>query len=740
MDREHVDQPTQRTGERAGSPPEVRRGAPPATPATGRSADAVAEETSTRSTHRSAPLPASARPAPADVPAQDGRLRPLVAETAAGPVRTSVASASGPPRSAAPTAGRPLDGAFVGQGCQRSGLLHRPIQDIRRGPVTAESAATELERYKLSLRKYAPVQKGREGLPWPGQWQCSSCEAVVPGEIVYDEAEDAIYLETRCPTCGPARSRQNDVLFVRNPVVAAHPRQPRRTYGGFPIRPVQTALPRTVETLCPECSCLILGRYYVRGGVVWIEKTCPEHGYFRDKINTDVDLYLKGARSGFEDERGVYRPQVAGGAACPTDCGLCHQHHSASCLAQIDLTNRCNLTCPVCFASANQAKTLAEPSYEMVVECLQALRDQHPYPATAIQFTGGEPTLHPDFLRIVRQANAMGFSHVQIATNGLRIAERDFAEQAAAAGLHTLYLQFDGLDENQYRRLRGQPLLETKLRAIENCRATGMKVCLVPTIVRTVNDDQVAKIFRFAVENADVISAISYQPVAFTGRISHRELEQQRYTLGDLAHDLARCSGADVQRDFFPLSFIAPLGRILQTLDGKPKIRPSCHSDCAFGSYFFVTPEREAIPIPKVFDIFRVFDGLNELAARIERTRPGGRANWRDKLDIALTFLRSYRWRGGDRRINPLTFMHALRGLTDKSVGRGESGRKTYRTLMAAGMHFMDRYNYDTERVRRCVILYSTPDGMYPFCTINGGPTYRPLIEKMYARPADAAR
>ena len=620
-------------------------------------------------------------------------------------------------------------------GCQHSGLPFRPIDHIRRSAVTAENAQTELERYKLAMRKYAPVQKGRQGLPWAGQWQCAGCAEPVPGEFAYDELTDAIYLDTRCPRCGPRRERHHDVLFVKQPRGAVHPRQPQRTHAGAAIHPIVTDLPKTVETLCPECSCLILGRYFIHDDIVWIEKTCPEHGYFRDKVNTDVGLYLRATRAGFQDERCALKPQVAGGSACPTDCGLCNQHHSTSCLAQIDLSNRCNLTCPVCFASANQAGYLTEPGYDVIVELLQTLRNQHPYPATAIQFTGGEPTLHPDFHRLVRKSIEMGFSHVQIATNGLKIAEREFAERAAEAGLHTLYLQFDGLDDEDYRRLRGQPLLETKLRAIENCRATGMKVCLVPTIVKTVNDDQVPKIFRFAAENADVISAISYQPVSFSGRVGLRELEQKRYTLGDLAHDLAAVSGADLTRDFFPLSVMAPLSRMMQTLDGKPKIRASCHSDCAFGSYFFVTPDHDTIPVPKLFDFARLMHGFNELAARVEARRPDQRATWTDKLALVLQFFRTYRWTERDFRVLPFTFVRALRGLTNKAHGRGQPGRKTYRTLMAAGMHFMDRYNFDTERVKRCVILYSTPDGVYPFCTLNCGPTYRPYIEKMYARP-----
>ncbi len=624
--------------------------------------------------------------------------------------------------------------AESGNGQQHSGQLFRPIHEIQRTAVRADTARTELERYKLSLRRYAPVQKGLAGLPWVGEWQCQRCAQTVPGRLIHQPVGDLVYLEYDCPRCGHYRERQFDVLFTSYEP-PAHVRQPRQTHGGGRIRPILGELPKTVETLCPECACLILGRYFERGGAVWIEKTCPEHGYFRDKVNSNVRLWRRAARNGFQDERGVLRPQVTDAQACPSDCGLCEQHHSTSCLAQIDLSNRCNLTCPVCFASANQAGYLAEPSYEMVVELLRALREQHPVPATAIQFTGGEPTLHPDFLRIVRTSNEMGFSHVQIATNGVRIAERAFAEQAAEAGLHTLYLQFDGLHDEQYAKLRGQPLLETKLRAIDNCRATGMKVCLVPTVVKSVNDDQVGPIFQFAVQNADVISAIAYQPVSFSGRISRHELAQKRYTLGDLAQDLAAASGADLERDFFPLNHIAPLSRILQTLDGKPKIRPSCHSDCAFGTYYFVSPEREAIAIPRLFDTMRLFDGLNELAARIERTRPDHVARGLDKLAIAITFLRSYRWRTGDRRVTPFTFMRALRGMTDKRHGRGAAGQKTYRTLMAAGMHFMDRYNFDTERVRRCVIQYSTPDGLYPFCTINCGPTYRPYLERMYARP-----
>ena len=619
----------------------------------------------------------------------------------------------------------------------RSGLLERPIDGIHRPAVTAETAKTDLEQYKLSIRKYAPVH---HGLPWACRSQCTRCREVVDSRFVLDVEEDSVYLEYDCPACGPWRELHHDTLFVRDLSELrerqSH-RQPTKTHTGAAIRPILRELPKTVETLCPECSCIILGRYYVLDNVVYIEKTCPEHGHFRDRINTDVKLYLKSARAVFQDERGVYKPQVHGGRNCPSDCGLCDQHLSASCLAQIDLTNRCNLNCPVCFANANAAGYVSEPPYEMVVEMLQTLRNQHPYPATAVQFTGGEPTVHPEFHRICRAARNMSFSHIQIATNGITHASLEFAERSAEVGLHSLYLQFDGVDDEFYRKTRGEALFETKLRCIENCRRVGLKCVLVPTVINGYNSDQVGPIFKFAVEHINAISAISYQPVAFTGRINHRDQERQRYTLGDLAHDLADASGADIKRDFWPLGMIAPLGRIMETLDGKPKIRSSCHGDCAFGTYFFVTPEKEAIPIPKMFDMYGMMSDFNELAHKIKANHPEvelPKASQWERLQIAGLFLKHYRWERLSSEIKPWTFVRALQGLTDKAKGRGAAEKKSYKTLMAAGMHFMDRYNYDTERVRRCVILYATPDGVYPFCSHNGGPTYRPFTEKMIAQ------
>ncbi|MHC4982489.1 MAG: tetraether lipid synthase Tes [Planctomycetota bacterium] len=600
----------------------------------------------------------------------------------------------------------------------------------RDGETTGPGCAPSLRTFKESMRRFV---RRYESPPVDFQATCPHCRQVAPA--VFDKAGGQVVLTYNCRTCGERREVHHDTIWTD--ARSDFPGSATHTFSGTRIHPVLRRLPRTVETLCPRCSAIILGRYFVQDGAVLIEKTCPEDGYFRDCVNSDVLLYSKAAWWTFQEQPGHEFPQVTGGRNCPSECGLCNQHLSGSCLAQIDLTNRCNLRCPICFANAGVTGFVFEPDYDEVVRQMRLLRELRPTPCTAIQFTGGEPTIHPDFLRIVAAAREMGFSHIQIATNGIRIADEDFARAAADAGLHTLYLQFDGVGEEPHKRTRNfAGIWEKKLAAVENCRTTGMKICLVPTILKTVNDDQVGKIFQFAVENVDVISGISYQPVAFAGRIDTNARLAQRYTLGDLAGDIAAASGASALRDMYPLSIVVPLGQILEALTGEPKIRPSCHPDCAFGTYFLVSPEGKAYPFPQVVNVEGMFTDMNRIAAGIRRR---GRATWLDKWRTFRIFKRHFNKDAAPPGLTLKCFIRSIYGLLDKSVGRGAAEKLTYKTLLCAGMHFQDRYNYDIERAKRCVILYSTPEGIFPFCTYNCGPSYRQIVELDYAsRHAEA--
>jgi len=608
---------------------------------------------------------------------------------------------------------------------QMGRTLESPGPSSPRGTGSAPSARIpDLVQYKKAMRRFAPTYRN---LPAETRATCPKCQNVVPG--TFQRAGKQVVLEYRCPSCGTYREVHFDAIWT--PLSSENPDSPTKTFHGSRIHPVIRRLPRTVETLCPECSGIILGRCFVQRGAVYMEKNCPEHGYFRDCVSSDVLLYSKAAWWTYRELPGQQFPQVTGGCNCPSDCGLCNQHLSGSVLAQIDLTNRCNMHCPICFANAGARGHVFEPGYKEIVRQMQVLRDLRPIPCTAIQFTGGEPTIHPDFFRIISAARDMGFSHVQIATNGLTMADGDFAHRAAQAGLHVLYLQFDGVGEDAYSQTRAFPgIWEKKLAAVANARRFGMKVCLVPTILKGVNDDRIGEIFRFAVENIDVISAVSFQPVAFTGRIDSQLVREQRYTLTDLGHDIATASGASALRDMYPLSIVSPLAELLAAMTGNPKITPSCHPDCAFGTYFFVSPDGEAYPFPQVIDVEGMFVQMHRLS---ERIRKRGRVVWWDKVRALRLFKRHFRPETAPPGLDVKRFIRSLEGLVDKKLGRGEAQKSTYKTLMCAGMHFQDRFNYDVERVKRCVILYSTPAGVFPFCTYNGGPEYRPIVERAFA-------
>ncbi len=583
----------------------------------------------------------------------------------------------------------------------------------------------EFMSFRESMRRFSAANVE---LPLSLQATCPGCGVVV--DATFDRVSEQIVLTFHCETCGEIRQVHQDAIWTE--LASDTPGSATHTYHGARVHPNLRHLPRTVETLCPTCSAILVGRYFVDDGMVWIEKTCPDHGHVRDKISADALLYSKATWWSFEEHPGLEHPHTCGQGTCPADCGLCDQHVSTACLAQIDLTNRCNMNCPICFANAGATGNVCELSYEQVIHQLQLLRDLKPKPCTAIQFTGGEPTIHPDFLKIVSTARDMGFSHIQIATNGLTIADESFARAAAEAGLHTLYLQFDGIGDEAYQTTRNFPgIWEKKLAAIENCRKTGMKVCLVPTLLKGVTDGAVGDIFRFAVDHIDVVSGISYQPVSFTGRIDEADRLSQRYTLGDLAHDLADASGASPLRDMFPLSIVVPLAQMLEALTGKTKIRPSCHTDCAFGTYFLVSPAGQAIPFPQVVNVEGMFTDMNRIAAKIRGK--GGKVSFWDKLAIMRMFKRHFNADQAPEGLSVKKFVHSLRGLVDKNVGRGEGEKTTYKTLLCAGMHFQDRYNFDAERAKRCVILYSTPGGLFPFCTYNCGPMYRPMVEGAYA-------
>lgn len=526
--------------------------------------------------------------------------------------------------------------------------------------------------------------------------------------------------------------------------------QPKMTYSGHPIRETPWTLPYWTHSLCPECAKVIKARKFAEGGGVYMEKECPEHGYFREIISRDVDFYMQLFTFRFGDSRGFTNPVTQADPAkeCPENCGVCNMHHSHTCMANIDLTNRCDMRCPVCYANANTMGYVTEPSMEQVRQMMKTLRDRRPVPCKVVQFSGGEPTIHPNFVEIVRMAKEMGFDQIQIATNGKNMSDLDFARRCREAGLHSLYLQFDGVTPDVYKKTRAEDIYKTKLQTVEVCRKVGLRIVLVPTVIRGLNDHQVGAIVRFACDNSDVITGISFQPVCFTGRISEKDRLAQRYTITDLALDIEGQTGGMVpRRNWVGLGASQPLSRLSEALSGRPAFFVSCHPDCGGGGYLFINPldHSEAKALTDFFDLRGALVDIQALSERLARRRNGWWYGALSSIGLArpanlvggVRALRILR-RHFDAKKAPtgLTFRRMLGvidGYKDTDRGRRPDAERTYsyNTIFVAGMHFQDKYNYDTERARRCVIHHSAPDGkMYPFCTYNSGPYYRERVEE----------
>lgn len=268
-------------------------------------------------------------------------------------------------------------------------------------------------------------------------------------------------------------------------------------------------------SICPECLKVIPAKKIDRGEGIYLEKECEEHGKFRTLIweGTGESYEKWGADIQPADTIPNAKSKERG---CPYDCGLCEDHERKGCCVLLELTTRCNLHCPVCFADAGEGKGSDIP-LKVIGEQMDYLMS-HGGPFN-LQLSGGEPTVRDDLPEIIRMGKEKGFTFFQLNTNGLRLAQEEgYALKLKKAGLSCVFLQFDGLDDQVYRVLRGRPLLEKKLAAIEACEKAGLGVILVPVITPGVNEDQVGMILKFAISHMPAVRGVHFQPVSYFGR------------------------------------------------------------------------------------------------------------------------------------------------------------------------------------------------------------------------------
>ena len=479
-----------------------------------------------------------------------------------------------------------------------------------------------------------------------------------------------------------------------------------------------------------------------RDGKIMMVKDCPIHGHFEDVMAIDTDFFkhLEETFPG-SDIRSHADEKL-------------HNHGSSTikygrgAVLTIDLTNRCNMMCDPCFMDANQVGFVHELGWDEIKTLLDNAISLKPKRQMSVQFSGGEPTLSPYFLDAVRYAKKVGYNSVQAATNGIEFAKSaDFARAAAEAGLRYAYLQFDGIgNAANSHRLVGN-LFDVKLRAIENLWRSGVDIVPVTTIVNGVNNEQVGRIIKFALDNPKKISFLSFQPVSFTGRdeeITDERRFAQRYTLSHLAHDVKNQTGiGDPKRDWFPISFMGTFSDWADLVHGPAAdwgaLSCGCHPNCGVGMAVIVDKETsEAVPIT-------AFVNGPQLAKDIQKVNDASRGRVLSVLGMALALMKNYDPFHTPKHFKVFDLLRRFDkafGATGKDYGKVTLDRtvadiekrrsERFNFMFIAGMWFQDLFNYDFRRTERCIIPYATQEGEISFCAYNTGIGWRNIIEKMH--------
>ncbi len=462
----------------------------------------------------------------------------------------------------------------------------------------------------------------------------------------------------------------------------------------------------STTSICPECKRLLDAQLLERDGRVVLSRVCPEHGLFEAVVYGDAERYLELQRFNKPGEQPLER-QTESARGCPHDCGICPEHAQHTCLGIIEVNTACNLDCPICFADSGTGPQ--EHGFSLTLEQVESMLDafvRAEGEPESVQLSGGEPSIHPQILEMLRAAKDRGIPLVMLNTNGIRLA-RDprFAPALAEIGVH-VYLQFDGLEEATQIAIRGRNLTDEKLRALDRCAEAGVSVSLAAAVERGINEREVGEIVRFGIGHP-AVNGVFFQPVTHSGRFLVDSDPLEKLTNSDVIDAIAE----QLPEWFRPDDFVP-----------VPCCSPTCRS-----ATFALYDGEDLVPLPRLVDVEDYLDYVTNRAL--------------PDLDVreALEGLWSAKAAGGT-----LPTAERLECVACATAMPPELREVAAMGFMIVVQDFQDPYTLDVEKLRKCCVSEITPDGrLIPFCAYNSV-GYREQVrletaDRAAGRPAAAA-
>jgi uncharacterized radical SAM superfamily Fe-S cluster-containing enzyme len=434
-------------------------------------------------------------------------------------------------------------------------------------------------------------------------------------------------------------------------------------------------------SICSTCYQKVEGKIVFEDGAVYMLKRCPEHGNERVLMADDVDYYRR-CREIFikpPEMPLAFNTPVRWG--CPYDCGLCADHQQHSCLSLIEVTDHCNLQCPVCYAESGPSRQ-QNRSLDHVQRMIDAVVRNEGEP-DVVQISGGEPTIHPDFFAILDRAKAAPIRHLMVNTNGIRIAEdEDFAKRLAGyMPDFEIYLQFDSFERQALMSLRGADLRDIRMRALERLNRLGISTTLVVTLKKGLNDHEIGRIIDFALQQP-AVRGVTFQPVQAAGRLQHFDPATDRLTLTEVRRKILEQTSVFRPEDVLPVP---------------------CHPDSLAMAYALKL-DGKVVPLTGLIDPAILIEGGRNtiLYEQDDAVREG----------VFKLFATNHSPDSGARSLRDL-----LCCLPRLDAPRQLGYENIFRVMI---MQFIDAYSFDVRSVKKTCVHIVHPDGrLIPFDTYN---------------------